>query len=166
MKNIYSFHSSVIIYYFYAPLLHIILSEEFLDKSILLNFCLFRPPLRTHLMNGDFFVGSAIGSTLTKLALRFIELEKDQVKQNVNIHLILPFTIVNCFFPVSSSTDKKKECFAIALPRYRFHSLCCHGLQYACYAVLFGIDCSLNLGRFLIAKLKRMSEIACVTLIS
>ncbi|XP_065072384.1 coatomer subunit beta-like [Rhopilema esculentum] len=41
-----------------------------------------RPPLRTHLLNGDFFVGSAIGSTLTKLALRFIELEKDQMKQN------------------------------------------------------------------------------------
>ena len=97
MKNISSFHSTVIIYCFYFPLLHIILSEEFLDKGILLNFCLFRPPLRTHLMNGDFFVGSAIGSTLTKLALRFIELEKDQVKQNVNIHLILPFTIVNCF---------------------------------------------------------------------
>ena len=42
-------------------------------------------PLRTHLLNGEFFVGSAVGSTLTKLALRFIELEPDVVKQNVSI---------------------------------------------------------------------------------
>jgi len=41
-----------------------------------------RRPLRTHLLNGEFFVGSAVGSTLTKLALRFIELEPDIVKQN------------------------------------------------------------------------------------
>ena len=41
-------------------------------------------PLRAHLINGDFFVGSAIGSTLTKLALRFIELERDVIKQNVS----------------------------------------------------------------------------------
>ena len=42
-------------------------------------------PLRNHLINGDFFVGSAIGSTLAKIALRFIELERDVIKQNVSI---------------------------------------------------------------------------------
>ena len=31
-----------------------------------------RPPLRKYLMEGDFFIGAAIGSTLTKLALRFL----------------------------------------------------------------------------------------------
>ncbi len=51
---------------------------------MLLNESDFRPPLRTYLMNGDFFVGSAIGSTLTKLALRFTELESDVKKQNVS----------------------------------------------------------------------------------
>eukprot|EP00794_Sanderia_malayensis_P017073 gene17073-18793_t len=41
-----------------------------------------RPPLRSYLMDGDFFVGSAIGSTLTKLALRYTELENDAKKKN------------------------------------------------------------------------------------
>jgi len=41
-----------------------------------------RPPLRKYLMEGDFFIGAAIGSTLTKLALRFASLVADQVKQN------------------------------------------------------------------------------------
>merc|ERR1719339_483612 len=41
-----------------------------------------RPPLRKYLMEGDFFIGAAIGSTLTKLALRFASLVSDQVKQN------------------------------------------------------------------------------------
>ena len=29
-----------------------------------------RPPLRQYLMDGDFFIGAALGTTLTKLALR------------------------------------------------------------------------------------------------
>lgn len=30
-----------------------------------------RPPLRQYLMDGDFFIGAALGTTLTKLALRY-----------------------------------------------------------------------------------------------
>jgi len=41
-----------------------------------------RPPLRSYLMKGDFFIGSAIGSTLTKLALRFLDVESDINQQN------------------------------------------------------------------------------------
>uniref|UniRef100_A0A8D8W0Y9 Coatomer subunit beta n=1 Tax=Cacopsylla melanoneura TaxID=428564 RepID=A0A8D8W0Y9_9HEMI len=41
-----------------------------------------RPPLRQYLMSGDFFIGASIGSTLTKLALRYIHLVQDPVKQN------------------------------------------------------------------------------------
>jgi len=41
-----------------------------------------RPPLRKYLMEGDFFIGAALGGTLTKLALRFSALESDPVKQN------------------------------------------------------------------------------------
>ena len=41
-----------------------------------------RPPLRAYLIKGDFFIGSAIGSTLTKLALKYIDLDKNQVQQN------------------------------------------------------------------------------------
>ena len=45
----------------------------------------FRPPLRAYLMKGEFFVGSVIGSTLTKLALRYVDLVKDVKTQNVSL---------------------------------------------------------------------------------
>ncbi|XP_055843982.1 coatomer subunit beta [Episyrphus balteatus] len=41
-----------------------------------------RPPLRQYLMDGDFFIGGSLSATLTKLALRFIELEGDKIEQN------------------------------------------------------------------------------------
>lgn len=41
-----------------------------------------RPPLRSYLMKGDFFIGSAIGSTLTKLALRFLDVVSGPQQQN------------------------------------------------------------------------------------
>ena len=43
----------------------------------------FRPALRQYLLDGEFFVGAAISCTLTKLALRFLDMEKEQEKQNV-----------------------------------------------------------------------------------
>ncbi|EDV46583.1 coatomer subunit beta [Drosophila erecta] len=41
-----------------------------------------RPPLRQYLMDGDFFIGAALSATLTKLALRFAELETEARAQN------------------------------------------------------------------------------------
>lgn len=41
-----------------------------------------RPPLRSYLLKGDFFIGSAIGSTLTKLALRFLQIDSNTSHQN------------------------------------------------------------------------------------
>ncbi|XP_058057120.1 coatomer subunit beta [Anopheles bellator] len=41
-----------------------------------------RPPLRQYLMDGDFFVGATLASTLTKLALKFLKLEPNEKKQN------------------------------------------------------------------------------------
>lgn len=41
-----------------------------------------RPPLRQYLMDGDFFIGATLASTLTKLVLRFIDLEPNEKKQN------------------------------------------------------------------------------------
>lgn len=41
-----------------------------------------RPPLRKYLMDGDFFIGAALGGTLTKLALRFAGIVGDEKKQN------------------------------------------------------------------------------------
>ncbi|XP_055383058.1 coatomer subunit beta [Condylostylus longicornis] len=41
-----------------------------------------RPPLRQYLMDGDFFIGAALAATMTKLVLRYIELESDVKEQN------------------------------------------------------------------------------------
>ncbi|EDW33806.1 GL27037 [Drosophila persimilis] len=41
-----------------------------------------RPPLRQYLMDGDFFIGAALSATLTKLALRYVELQPDSSAQN------------------------------------------------------------------------------------
>ena len=40
-------------------------------------------------MEGDFFIGAALSSTLAKLALRYLTLVHDPKKQNVNILFIL-----------------------------------------------------------------------------
>ncbi|GIY34863.1 hypothetical protein CDAR_382581 [Caerostris darwini] len=41
-----------------------------------------KPPLRGYLLEGDFFIGAALSSTLAKLALRYITLVHDPKKQN------------------------------------------------------------------------------------
>ncbi|KAM7347041.1 coatomer subunit beta [Cochliomyia hominivorax] len=41
-----------------------------------------RPPLRQYLMDGDFFIGAALSATLTKLVLRYADLEQDVRAQN------------------------------------------------------------------------------------
>lgn len=41
-----------------------------------------RPPLRQYLIDGDFFIGASLGTTLTKLCLRYIDLVKDAKKHN------------------------------------------------------------------------------------
>lgn len=41
-----------------------------------------RPPLRQYLLDGDFFIGATLATTLTKLALKYVELEKNPTKQN------------------------------------------------------------------------------------
>ncbi|KAH8303870.1 hypothetical protein KR018_002114 [Drosophila ironensis] len=41
-----------------------------------------RPPLRQYLMDGDFFIGAALSATLTKLALRYMDVESEARAQN------------------------------------------------------------------------------------
>ena len=45
-----------------------------------------RPPLRKYLMEGDFFIGAALGGTLTKLAIRFADLVKVGVSATYNTY--------------------------------------------------------------------------------
>lgn len=41
-----------------------------------------RPPMRQYFMDGDFFIGASVGTTLAKLALRYVSLCNDVVNQN------------------------------------------------------------------------------------
>lgn len=41
-----------------------------------------RPPLRQYLMDGDFFIGASLAGTLTKLALRYMDLESSPQNKN------------------------------------------------------------------------------------
>uniref|UniRef100_U5EZ34 Coatomer subunit beta n=1 Tax=Corethrella appendiculata TaxID=1370023 RepID=U5EZ34_9DIPT len=41
-----------------------------------------RPALRQYLMDGDFFIGTTLASTLTKLVLKYFDLEQNEMKHN------------------------------------------------------------------------------------
>ena len=57
-----------------------------------------RPPLRQYLMDGEFFVGAALATTLTKLALRYVSITPDVKKQNVSILQEIWIKHCCCFF--------------------------------------------------------------------
>ncbi|XP_026814952.1 coatomer subunit beta [Rhopalosiphum maidis] len=57
-----------------------------------------RPPLRQYLIDGDFYVGAALGTTFTKLGIRYAEIweEQDSIKANqfcVKLMLILTYIL-------------------------------------------------------------------------
>lgn len=41
------------------------------------------PPLRSLLLSGDFFLGAVLGASMTKLALKALDQEMDQVTKNL-----------------------------------------------------------------------------------
>lgn len=48
-----------------------------------------RPPLRQYLMDGDFFIGAALGTTLTKLALRYGLLVNESKRNHFDAEIML-----------------------------------------------------------------------------
>lgn len=57
-----------------------------------------RPPLRQYLIDGDFYIGAALGTTFTKLGIRLAEIwnGQDSIKANqfcVNLMLILTYIL-------------------------------------------------------------------------
>lgn len=57
-----------------------------------------RPPLRQYLIDGDFYTGAALGTTFTKLGIRYAEIwgGQDPIKSNtfcVNLMLILTYIL-------------------------------------------------------------------------
>ena len=57
-----------------------------LDGGVCLSV---RPLLRKVMMDGEFFIGAALATTLTKLALKYVHLTADKTRQNVrDIYLL------------------------------------------------------------------------------
>jgi len=57
-----------------------------------------RPPLRQYLIDGDFYMGAALGTAFTKLGIRYAEIwnGQDSIKANqfcVNLMLILTYVL-------------------------------------------------------------------------
>lgn len=57
-----------------------------------------RPPLRQYLIDGDFYIGAALGTTFTKLGIRYAGIweEQDSIKANqfcVKLMLILTYIL-------------------------------------------------------------------------
>lgn len=57
-----------------------------------------RPPLRQYLIDGDFYMGAALGTTFTKLGIRYADIwnGQDAIKANtfcVNLMLILTYVL-------------------------------------------------------------------------
>lgn len=48
-----------------------------------------RPPLRQYLIDGDFFIGAALASTLTKLALRYGNLAVAEKRNRFDAEVML-----------------------------------------------------------------------------
>lgn len=70
--------------YFKVPFIGVTeYSDNLQQDSCCLLFWIDRPPLRQFLMDGEFFIGAALATTLTKLALRYVAQTPDKRKQNV-----------------------------------------------------------------------------------
>jgi coatomer subunit beta len=79
-----------------------------------------RPPLRQYLMDGDFFVGAALATTLTKLALRYITITDDKRKQNAFVAeaMLIMATIIHfgkSGLPTKPITDDDVDRIALCL---------------------------------------------------
>lgn len=54
--------------------------------------------MRQYLMDGDFFAGVSLATTLTKLALRYVSLTHDTKKQNVRFSTNSSATNLSCMY--------------------------------------------------------------------
>jgi hypothetical protein len=79
------------VYLWDLPVLHLFyllfLYERKNERTVSLSLSVSKkgeahPPLRQYMMDGDFFIGAALGTTLAKLALRYMSLTPDIKKQN------------------------------------------------------------------------------------
>ena len=110
-----------------------------------------RPPLRKYLMDGDFFIGTAIGSTMTKMALRFAAQVNDVTKQNrFSAECML---VISSILHLGASglpekaitrddADRLQLCLKVLADR---NSLLCQ---------VFSVDCREALGQMLEAQLE------------
>ncbi|MFT7816690.1 coatomer subunit beta [Arapaima gigas] len=110
-----------------------------------------RPPLRGFLMDGDFYVGASLATTLTKLALRYVAIVQDKKKQNsfVAEAMLIMATVLH----LGKSTLPKKPITDDDVDRI---SLCLKVLS-ECPPLMnniFNKECRESLSRMLAVKLE------------
>ncbi|KAK3097902.1 hypothetical protein FSP39_014288 [Pinctada imbricata] len=119
-----------------------------------------RPPMRQYLMDGDFFVGAALSTTLTKLALRYISTTPDQKKQNSLLaeSMLIMATIIHLGksgLPTKPITDDDVDRIATCLRVLAEKS--------DLMTEIFNNDCRESLSMMLAAKLADEKELQRMT---
>lgn len=114
-----------------------------------------KPPIRQYLMDGDFFVGAALSTTLTKLALRFIAITKDTKRQNAFVAeaMLIMATIIHLGksgLPTKPITDDDLDRIATCLKILAEKS--------PLMEEIFNKDCRESLSTMLAAKLEEEKE--------
>uniref|UniRef100_A0A1E1X3D3 Coatomer subunit beta n=1 Tax=Amblyomma aureolatum TaxID=187763 RepID=A0A1E1X3D3_9ACAR len=113
------------------------------------------PPLRGYLMEGDFFVGAAMASDLTKLAVRYLSLIKEPRKQNAFVaECMLVMTSVlhlgRSGLPSKSINDDDGDRICLCLKMLSDRS--------ATLRTVFGHECRQALSAMLAAKAEEEAE--------
>ncbi|XP_055890054.1 coatomer subunit beta-like isoform X1 [Biomphalaria glabrata] len=78
------------------------------------------PPLRKDMMDGDFFIGAALATTLTKLALKYTNITQDKKRQNAFVAeaMLIMATIIHLGksgLPTKPITDDDVDRIAVCL---------------------------------------------------
>ena len=66
--------------------------------------------MRQYLLDGEFFVGAAIACTLTKLALRYLDIEEDKEKHNVRFHQTFFEAVSGPVWPILKQVFNQSHC--------------------------------------------------------
>ncbi|KAL5011126.1 hypothetical protein ScPMuIL_013431 [Solemya velum] len=114
-----------------------------------------KPPMRQFLMDGDFFVGAALSTTMTKLALRYVDLIKDPKKQNAFFaeSMLIMATMIHLGksgLPAKPITDDDVDRIATCLRVLSEHA--------PMMDQIFNVDCRQSLSLMLAAKMEEEKE--------
>ena len=109
------------------------------------------PPLRGYFLDGKFFIAAALGSTLTKLAIRYLHQVAETQSKNVRISTLASFPgLPTVQFVITYSMLKWSE--EAARRFYHMNFLSCPSSQAFCAEAMLMIASILHLGKSGIPK--------------